>query len=77
MDGKRLLSMTVRSVQEMRMKIGDSAGSVSLYYPYEGDFGSLEKEFREASAESLPGIVLERLPGRVRVTVPEEMGEIN
>jgi hypothetical protein len=72
MDGKRLLSMTVRSVQEMRMKIGDSAGSVSLYYPNEGDFEILEKEFKEESAESLPGIVLERLPGRVRVTVPEK-----
>ena len=72
MDGKGLLSRTVQSVQEMRLKIGDSAGSVSLYYPYEGDFEAMAEEFNRESSERFPGMVLEMLPGRVRVTVPEE-----
>ncbi len=72
MDGKGLLARTVQSVQEMRLKIGDSAGSVSLYYPYEGDFEAMAEEFRRESSERFPGMVLETLLGRVRVTVPEE-----
>ena len=72
MDGRRLFSRTVQSVQEMSLKIGDSAGSISLYYPFEGDFDRLAEDFKKESSVSLPGIMLERRPGRVRVTVPEE-----
>ncbi len=72
MNGEDLLSRVVSSIQEMHFKIGDSAGSVSLYYPFEGDFGNLEEEFRKAAGAGFPGIVLESLPQRLRVTVSEE-----
>ena len=71
MNGRELYQRVVTTVQEMQLKIGDSEGSITLYYPLEGDFGELSREFG-ASIEGMPdGPVLERLPGRVRVIVSE------
>ena len=71
MNGEELLSRVVATVQEMYLKIGDSYGSVSLYYPFEGD-SPIEEEFRQAAGKDFPGMVLERLPQRLRVTVNEK-----
>jgi hypothetical protein len=72
MDGKDLLSRTIVTIQEMYLKIGNPSGSVSLYYPYEGDFDSIRADFTEASKDSFPNMVLEELPKRLRVTVSEK-----
>jgi len=71
MDGKILFSRVVDTVQETNLKIGDVFGSISLYYPYEGDFGRLRDEFKEASVD-FPDLILEELPQRVRAIVPEK-----
>ena len=71
MDGKILFSRVVDTVQETNLKIGDVFGSISLYYPYEGDFVDLKVEFEKASAD-FPDLILEELPQRVRVIVPEK-----
>jgi hypothetical protein len=71
MDGKELLSRVIVTVQEMYLKIGDSHGSVSLYYPYTGD-PEIEKEFAKAKGGDFPGMTLEILPERLRIIVPEE-----
>ena len=71
MNGEELFSRVVTTVQEMYLKIGDSYGSVSLYYPFEGD-SPIEEEFRRASEKDFPDMVLERLPQRLRVTVNEK-----
>lgn len=70
MDGKELFSRLISTVQETAMKIGDSSGSISLYYPFQGDFSTLEDEFRSASAD-FPDMIIEDLPERVRVIVSE------
>lgn len=72
MNGTELYRRVVSTVQEMHLKIGDSHGSVSLYYPFQGDFPTLQEEFRECSKEVPSSLILERLPERVRVIVPEE-----
>lgn len=72
MNGEELYRRVVKTVQEMYLKIGDSSGSVSLFYPFEGDFDILCREFGESSSSAPVPIVLERMPSRVRVTVPEE-----
>ena len=71
MNGSELFSRTLTTIQEMHLKIGDFTGSVSLYYPCDGNFSTIGREFREASSR-FPGIVLEELPGRLRVIVSEE-----
>lgn len=71
MDGKELFGRIVSTVQETNLKIGDMSGSVSLYYPYEGDFAVLRDEFKEASKD-FPGMTIEQLSQRIRVVVPEE-----
>jgi len=70
MNGEELFSRVVTTIQEMHLKIGDSYGSVSLYYPYEGDV-SIADGFRRAASD-FPDMVLERLPQRLRVTVSEK-----
>lgn len=72
MNGKELLSRVFTSVQEMTLKIGDSLGSVSLYYPFEGNYDVIRSEFLEASSEAFPNIIIEHLPQRLRITIPEE-----
>jgi hypothetical protein len=53
MNGTELYRRVVSTVQEMHLKIGDSHGSVSLYYPFQGDFTTLQEEFRECSKEAI------------------------
>ena len=73
MDGKGLYQRIVDTVQEMHLKIGDSEGSISLYYPYDGDLSEISEEFLECCAD-LPGrISIERIPGRIRAIVPESV----
>ena len=72
MDGKDLLSRTIVTIQEMYLKIGDSYGSVSLYYPYSGDPVAIKKEFAEVAGKEYPDMVLEALPQRLRVIVTEQ-----
>ncbi len=72
MNGRELLSRTITTVQEMYLKIGDSPGRISLYYPFEGDMKTIEKEFREASVDSFPDIVFDALPKRIRVSIDEK-----
>ena len=71
MNGHDLFSRAISTVQETNITIGDSSGSISLYYPFEGDFKTLENDFKKASSE-YPNIVLEQLPQRVRVVISEE-----
>ncbi len=71
MDGKELYSRVVTTVQEMYLKIGDNDGSVSLYYPFKGDFETLKKEFLDASKDGLTDPVVEQLPERVRIIISE------
>ena len=70
MNGSELFSRVVTTIQEMHLKIGDSYGSVSLYYPFESD-APIEEEFRQAAVD-FPDMVLGRLPQRLRVTVGEK-----
>ena len=70
MNGYDLFSRAVSTVQETNITIGDSSGSISLYYPFEGDFKALENDFKKASSD-YPDIILEQLPQRVRVIIPE------
>jgi len=70
MNGSELFSRVVTTIQEMHLKIGDSYGSVSLYYPFESD-APIEEEFRQTAVD-FPDMVLERLPQRLRVTVSEK-----
>jgi len=70
MNGDELFSRVITTIQEMYLKIGDSYGSVSLYYPFESD-DPIEDEFRHAAAD-FPDMLLERLPQRLRVTVSEK-----
>ena len=72
MDGKELFSRVVDSIQEMYMKIGDTYGSVSLYYPFQGDFESLKKDYYNASNEIGLETTIEQLPERVRIIVSED-----
>ena len=72
MDGTELLSRTITTIQEMYLKIGDPSGSVSLYYPYSGDFSIIEEGFRKASGDSFPRMVIEELPQRIRIIVDED-----
>ncbi|MBO7409604.1 MAG: DUF3877 family protein [Candidatus Methanomethylophilaceae archaeon] len=71
MDGKELYQRVVDTVQEMHLKIGDSEGSISLYYPYDGEISEISEDF-SACCRGLPApITLERIPERIRVIVPE------
>ena len=70
MNGYDLFSRAVSTVQETNITIGDSSGSISLYYPFEGDFKALENDFKKASSD-YPDIILEQLPQRIRVIIPE------
>lgn len=72
MDGDELLSRTVDTVQEMCLKIGRPSGSVSLYYPVAGDASGIAEGFRRSASGRFPGTVVEVLPQRLRVIVPEE-----
>ncbi len=73
MDGKELYQRIIDTVQEMHLKIGDSEGSISLYYPFEGDFSGLAEEF-ETNCTRLPErIVIEHIPGRIRAIIPESV----
>jgi len=71
MDGNVLFSRVIDTVQETNLKIGDSFGSISLYYPYDGNYVELVEVFRKASAD-FPDMILEQLPQRVRVIVTEK-----
>ena len=71
MNGSELFGRVVSTVQETNLKIGDVSGSISLYYPYEGDFTVLRDEFKEASKD-FPGMTIEQLSQRIRIVVPEE-----
>jgi len=72
MDGKELYGRVVSTIQEMYLKIGDTQGSVSLYYPYSGDVNGLVAEYVEAADGPLKDVLVEQLPGRIRIVVPEE-----
>lgn len=72
MDGNELLTRVITTIQEMHLKIGDSDGSASLYYPYEGDPDKIKKEFKEATKNKFKGMELEILPERLRVIVSEK-----
>ena len=72
MDGRELLYRVVTTVQEMYLKIGDSCGSVSLYYPFGGDPKIITEEFREASRKDFPELELDILPERLRVVISEK-----
>ena len=76
MDGAELYERVVSTVQETILKIGDVVGSMSLYYPCTDDAERLAREFREAAPEELKGIIVERLPDRIRVIVPEDESRI-
>ncbi len=72
MNGRDLLQRTVTTIQEMYLKIGDTNGIVSLYYPVGDDEERIKAEFREAAGNEFPDIVLESLPQRVRIIVSEK-----
>ncbi len=72
MDGAELFARAVSTVQEIGMKIGDASGSISLYYPFEGDPAGLESGFMEASIGVLKNPAMECLPGRVTIIISEE-----
>ena len=72
MNGRDLLQRTVTTIQEMYLKIGDTNGIVSLYYPVGDDGERIKTEFLEATGSEFPDIVLESLPQRVRIIVSEE-----
>ena len=72
MDGRELFERVVSTVQETYLKIGDMSGSISLYYPFEGAAETLIGDFVRASS-GFPGISVETLYQRIRVTVPEEV----
>ena len=71
MDGKELFSRTILAIQEMYLKIGEPSGSVSLYYPFDGDAEGIIREFSECTRGSFPGLDVEVLPQRLRVIVSE------
>ncbi len=71
MDGKELHQRVIDTVQEMHLKIGDSAGSISLYYPYEGDLSVISEDFLSHCSDMPEPIDIEQIPGRIRVIVPE------
>ncbi len=71
MDGKELFIRSVTTVQEMFLKIGDTMGSISLYYPMNDGYETIYREFKEASKE-YPDIILEQLPQRIRVVISEQ-----
>ena len=70
MDGKELFRAVVESVQETVLKIGDPAGAVTFFYPYDGDPEDIESEFMEASSSFHMSLSLS--PGRLSVSVPAE-----
>jgi hypothetical protein len=72
MNGRELLQRTVTTIQEMYLKIGDTNGSVSLYYPVTEDAERIAAEFREAAGTEFPDMVLESLPQHLRVVVDEK-----
>ena len=72
LDGKGLYERIISTIQEMYLKIGDTQGSVSLYYPYSGDVRSLTEEYRAAAEGILKEVIIEELPERIRIVVPEE-----
>jgi hypothetical protein len=71
MDGNELFDRVVSTVQETNLKIGDMFGSISLYYPFEGDYSGLLEDFREASKD-FPDMIVEQLFQRIRIIVSEE-----
>ena len=71
MNGDVLFRRVVDTVQEICLKVGDIMGSVSLYYPCDGDTAEVLSRFALASSD-YKGTVAEELPGRIRVTVSEE-----
>ena len=71
MNGKELYQRVADTVQEMHLKIGDSEGSVSLYYPFNGDISKISEEFRGCCASLPKEIAIETVSGRIRVIVPE------
>ena len=73
MDGKGLYQRIVDTVQEMHLKICDSEGSISLYYPYEGELSEISEEFRRCCADFPGMITIELIPGRIRAIVPESV----
>ena len=72
MNGRDLLQRTVTTIQEMYLKIGDTNGIVSLYYPVGDDAERIAAEFREAAGSEFPDTVIEPLPQRVRIIVGEK-----
>ena len=71
MDGKELYQRMADTVQEMHLKIGDSAGSISLYYPYEGSLSQISDDFTSCCSDLPEPVDIEQIPGRIRVIVPE------
>ena len=71
MDGNELFERVVSTVQETNLKIGDMSGSISLYYPFEGDYSGLLDDFRKASGD-FPDMIVEQLSQRIRIIVSEE-----
>jgi len=72
MNGKDLYGRIVSTVQEISMKIGEVHGSVSLFYPYSGELDDLRDGFLQEADPQLKDILIERIPGRIRVVVSEE-----
>ena len=73
MDEKELYQRVLETVQEMYLKIGDSEGSISLYYPFDGDISQISEEFATYCADLPERIERERIPERIRVIVPESV----
>ena len=69
MNGDILLRRVIETVQEIVLKIGDSSGSISLYYPAE-DPPALAEELLSVASD-FGGITAEALPGRIRVNISE------
>ena len=75
MDGKELYQRITDTVQEMFLKIGDTKGSISLYYPFEGEMSRMTEEFNSCCTNLPERIDLERIPGRIRAIIPESVCE--
>ena len=71
MNGEDLYQRVVSTVQETILKIGDIYGSMSLYYPFTGDYDSLRDGFFACADEELRDVVMEALPERIRIIVSE------
>lgn len=71
MNGKSLYMQVVSTILEIKVKLGSTDGSCTLYYPFDGDLDVIKNEFFKAAGDECGDISIDSVNDRLRIIVPE------